>query len=174
MFAGTSKISPETLRHARAVNLLQHRRKSQLPLSYSFCARALFVVCESQAIVDGGSTGLQLQRVLVIGNGASGVSTLEVIVRDSQVAGDAGWTLFQYCGEEVLRVTLPGHTGIFAIARAIVKPDVAGKLLASVNRLCQTISDGVISESSQERAIHFRRCFRKVESEESVVRVRAD
>src|ERR1700690_1618897 len=174
MFAGSRKILPETLRHARAVNLLQQRGKNLPPLSDGFRARALFVVCQSQAIVDGGSTGRQLQRVLVIGNGASSVSAVEVIVRDSKVARDAGGAFFENCGTAALRVAVPGDTGIFARAGAVVKPDVAGKLLASVNRLWLAISDGVISESSKERGIHFRCSFRKIESEKGVVRARPD
>src|SRR5882724_2721968 len=133
MLTGPREICPETLRPARAVDLLAERGEDLLPLSDGLSARALLVISDSQAVVYLGSPRRQLERVQVVGDGAGGVAAVVVIVRNSQVSRSASRALLQCRGKKVLRVPLFAHAGVLAVARAIVEPDVACKLLSPVN-----------------------------------------
>src|SRR6266436_6993646 len=135
MLTGPREICPETLRPARAVDLLAERGEDLLPLSDGLSAHALLVISDSQAVVYLGSPRRQLERVQVVGDGAGGVTAVEVIVRNSQVSRSASGALLQCRGKKLLRVALFAHAGILAVARAVVEPDVSGKLLRSINRL---------------------------------------
>src|SRR6266851_3973766 len=135
MLTGSREVRPETLRHARAVHLLAERGEDLLPLSDGLSTRALLVIGDSQAVLYLGSPRRELERVQVVGDGAGGVAAVEVIVRNSQVSRSASGALLQRRGKKVLRVPLFARAGVLAVARAIVEPDVACKLLSPVNGL---------------------------------------
>src|SRR5258705_2170688 len=135
MLTGPREICPETFRPASAVDLLAERGEDLLPLSDGLSVRALLVISDSQPVVYLSSRRRQLERVQVVGDGAGGVAAVAVIVRNSQVSRSASGALLECRGKKVLRVPLFAHAGVLAVARAIVEPDVACKLLSPVNGL---------------------------------------
>jgi len=135
MLANVGRVRPKALRHSRSIDLPRKRRQREFPLSKGFGAGTLLVVGEGQAVQHFGTARGELESVSVIAYRGASIAALGVVVSESQIAGRRGGTLLEKGREIVLGSTLFRDAEIFAVARTIVEPNVAGKLSVAVDWL---------------------------------------
>ncbi len=135
MLANVGKVRPKTLRHTRSIDLVCKRRQREFPLSKGFGAGTLLVVGEGQAVQHFGTARGELESVSVIAYRGASIAALGVVVSESQIAGRRGGTLLEKGREIILGSALFRDAEIFAVARTIVEPNVAGKLSVAVDWL---------------------------------------
>ncbi len=110
--------------------ICEKRGEGELPFAHGVGRAAGFRRDDGKAVVHVGAGGVQLQRVLIIGNGAGIFGELEVRL------GAAG-RRFHHRGQVVFRAGLLDRDEIFAVAAAVVKPFIAGELLSRDRSVCR-------------------------------------
>src|SRR5260370_4948079 len=146
VLANVGRVRPKALRHSRSIDLPRKRRQREFPLSKGFGAGPLLVVGEGQAVQHFGAARGEFENVSVIAYRGASVATLCVVVSEGEVACRCGGTLLEKSREIILGSALFRDTEIFAVARTIVEPNVAGKLSAAVDWFAEPLGDGVVPE----------------------------
>ncbi len=169
LIAGASKVSPETFREVRAVELRGEHRERLLPLGQRGCTIALLVVGDGETVIHIRPVGREFERVIVVGDGVLRVAGAGIVVGQGQVSGGARRTLLENGGQEIFRVAQFCSPKVFAITRAIVEPGIARELLGAIDWPGETHADGVVAEGGEERVVHVRRRLGEIEPHERVV-----
>jgi len=64
-----------------------------------------------------------------------------------------------------------GDAQVFAVARAVIEPEVAGELLIAIDGLGEAGADGLVAQGGEEGVVYVGRGLGKVESDQRVVGV---
>ena len=119
-----------------------------------FRALALPPIKDTDAVVDFDALRADLEAAVVVGDGARDVARIGVVLGGDDVRGGAAGRLLENRGQVVFDVGLVLRAEIFAVARAVVESDVAGKFLRAVDGLAEALADGGIIKRIAERRPH--------------------
>src|ERR1700728_880873 len=104
-------------------------------------AVVLLVVGNGQAVVYVGAVGRKFERVLVLCDRLLSVARAGVVVGEGEVSRRARRTLLENRRQEIVWTAELRHAEIFAVARAVVIPGVAGQSLRAINGLGKAATD---------------------------------
>src|SRR6266446_1315506 len=105
----------------------------------------------------------------VIAYSSAGVTALNVVVPDSQVACRRSGALLEKRREIILRGALLCDTQIFAVSRTVIEPNVAGKLGITVHRFAEPLGDRIVPQRREKDIVYFGRSFGKVKTGQCAV-----
>ena len=129
----------------------------------------LLVVGNGQAVVYIGAVGRKFERVLVLGDRLLSVARAGVVVGEGEVSRSARRALLENRWQEIVWIAELRHAEIFAVAGAVVIPDIAGQSLRAINGLGKAPTDGIVTKRGQKVVVDVRRELGEVEADESVV-----
>ena len=170
MIAGSTEVSPKSFETAIVVDLAEFCREEPLP----FCNRldAIFVlgVRERQFVVDINPRGSEFQNVSILFDGPARVGLIQIVIAETQIPVNGRRTMFQLRRQGILGRTLLCVAQILAIARPIVEPNVACKLIFATTFLPEAFSNRFVAERIHESRADRRFILRKVQPDKRRVR----
>src|SRR5262249_57216763 len=129
----------------------------------SFAAILILEIGERELVVNANLSGCKFENIFVLVDGFAYVGLIEIKISERHVAINGSRAVFEFGRQEILRRALFGVAQIFAIARAVVEPNIAGELLIAIELFSNPVADCFIAKRRKESCIDLWLIFREVQ-----------